>query len=248
MRSFVIVLFSLLAACNESSNTVTPDPSLTQIQALQTQVDNLSAQVKQLQLIGRPVGQVAKTDQVAQFRMLGEPTLAPAASTGPAPVTGQFGPCADMGVLQGRGGSDTSNPLLSQFEIYKNCVNETYSISTTTGLLDIPPYLAWDGPNCTGNSYLEMDVPQNTMNQDAIKSGLVVQSPLPNDSSVFEINSTKNPPKTIMIQSALNTRPGSAGCQTDQEMRLVVLLIPNATQSTGAPNSMIPGTWTTTAP
>lgn len=244
MRSFVIVLFSLLAACNQSDND---SGFVTQAQLPpneSTQIAALRAEVRQLQLIGRPVGTSVHADSIETFRMLGEPTLAPAAVT----VTGQFGPCANMGVLQGRGGSDTPNPLLSQFEIYKNCMNETYSISTTTGLLDIPPYLAWDGPNCTGNAYLEMDVPQNTMNNDAIKSGLVVQSPLPNDASVFEINSTKNPPKVITIQSALNTRPGSVGCTTDIEARLVVLLIPNNNSSTGAPNSMIPGSWTTTAP
>lgn len=244
MCKYIICLFLILAGCNsdDDSSLVTkaqlPPNESTQIAALQAEVSSLQNSIKQIQLIGKPIGQaIAQTDSVRSFRMLGEPTLAPGA------VTGQFGPCADMGVLQGRGGSDTGDALDSQFEIFKQCTGYSYSISNLTGLLDIPPYLTWDGPNCTGNAYLEMDIPQNTMNADAVKNGLVFQSPV--DSTVYEIPAGEQP-QQIMIQSAINTRGGM--CGADQELRLVIHAIPNNTSITGVPNSMIPNTWTTVAP
>lgn len=85
-----------------------------------------------------------------------------------------------------------------------------------------------------------------TMNADAVKNGLVFQSPLPGDSTIFQVNSTKTPPQNLMIQSAINTRGGI--CGPDQEVRLVVIAIPNDVQITGVPNSLVPNSWTTVAP
>lgn len=240
MRSFVIVLFSLLAACNGSDN----DSSLvTQAQLPPneaTAIAAIRAQIAKVQLIGRIVSQTQiNINSPREFAMQGEPIISAI-----TPVS--FGPCADMGILQGRGGSDTGAALDSQFELYKQCTGYTYAISNLTGLLDVPPYLTWDGPNCTGNAYLEMDVPQNTMNADAVKNGVVFQSPLPGDTTVFQVNSTKTIPQHIMIQSAINTRGGV--CGPDQEVRFVVIAMPNDVNITGVQNSLVPNTWTTVAP
>lgn len=237
MRSFIVVLMFALTACNGSDTTpVVAGPTLAQFQAAQAQIDALNKQMKQLQLIGHVNGGApVSRDTRSIMAMQGEPTITKAVS---------FGPCADMGVLQGRGGSDTGSPLSSQFETYKTCMGYTYSISSLTGLLDVPPFLTWDGPNCTGNAYLEMDVPQNTMNADAVKNGIVFQSPI-DATVVYEIPAGEQP-QQIMIQSAINTRGGI--CGADQEVRLVVHAISNNISVTGIPNSMIPGTWTTGAP
>lgn len=244
MRTMIFVLVAFITGCNGSSDDDSllatkaqlPPNESTQVQALQAEVDALKKGQSELALIGKLKSNLP-VDSVG--RVLD--------ATG-TPVS--FGPCSNMGLFQGRGGSDSQDPLLSQVEIYKttgcNGINGVFtSYNDLTGLHDVPPFIAWDGPNCQGNVYIETDVPQNAYAQSVLDSGIVFTNPV--DSLAYWLKGGQTP-VPIQIQSSLNTRPGSAGCNSDIETRMAVLAIRNDVTQSGVPDSLVPGSWTNGSP
>lgn len=248
MRALIIGFVIFLAACNGSGNS-TPGITQADIQAaiapLQSQVDGLQAENDKLKagqaklaLIGKLHG--VSTDAVGRtVDAVGNPV--------------SFGPCTDMGLYQGQGGTDSANPLASQFEIYKQtadaqsgCPGATTSYNETTGLHDRLIYAVWDEPDCKGNMYVITDVPKDTMSVAALEEILVIMSPDITDNTVFasEKGST---PQPIQIQSSFNIA-GGACSSPDIEIRMVIKMIVNDTHITGVPNSLVPGSWSRVAP
>lgn len=237
MRSLIVGFVILLAGCNQGTNNIPySDP------ALVAKVDNLSKalaaathlqaeqalSIGKLQLIGKVHGQVNATGITIS----------------------DFGPCADMGIYSGQGGSDSSNPLASQFEIYKhsataNCPGSTTSFNETTGLHDRLKFAAWDGPNCTGTMYVETDIPQNSMSLEAMENILVIMSPDPSDNTVYATQAGSIP-EPIQIQSSFNASGGL--CGTDVETRMVIGFVKNDPHVTGYPDSLVPGSWSRVSP
>lgn len=250
MRIALLMILALLAGCNGSSDNdsalqqqISAIPNeATAVQALKTEVSSLTSKVSELQLIGKIKGQTLDASPDA-FRTMGE------FAQGVNAVS--FGPCTNMGIFQGRGGSDTADPLRSQFEVYKTagCAGNANGIFTSyndvTGLHDIPPYMAWDGPNCTGNLYIETDVPQNTFPGAILSGGIVFTNPI--DGLAYWIQGNQTP-EPITIQSALNTSSPANTCGPDIETRMAVHAIRNDASQSGIPDSLVPGSWTTVAP
>lgn len=220
---FTILLF--LIGCGASSDQ---SVSLADFNSLKAQVVTLQTQMSKLQFEGK----------------LNTVVVAHGVLTRAITQAVSFGTCPDMGLFQGRGGSDTPDTISSQFETYKQCTGYFYTISDFTGVLDVPPFVAWDQPNCQGTAYIETDVPQNTINSQVLKGGYVFQSPA-NPSITYAVTAGQTP-QPVMIQSALNTRGGV--CGADVETRTVVSAVVNNSAITGVPNSLVPGTWTNGVP
>lgn len=247
MRIVLLMILALLAGCNSSDDDssfatqqqVSAIPNeATAVAALRAQVTEMQTKLADLQVIGKLKGQSAGLSP-SDFRTMGELSATPVS----------FGPCTNMGIFQGRGGSDTADPLRSQFEVYKTvgCTSNNgafTSYNDITGQHDVPPYLAWDGPNCHGNLYIETDVPQNTFPGAILSGGIVFMNPI--DGLAYWIQGGQTP-ASITIQSALNTSPGG-GCSPDIETRMTVLAIRNDITQSGIPDSLVPGSWTQVAP
>lgn len=251
MRMLIIGFVVFLCACNGSGNStpgvtqadiqVAIAPLQSQIQSLQADNDRLKQGQDKLILIGQLNATNFKTDSVGRVvDAIGNPV--------------NFGPCADMGLYSGQGGSDSANPLQSQFEIYKQkadavsgCPGATTSYNETTGLHDRLPFAGWDQPNCQGTMYVETDVPKNTMSLDALQSVLVMLSPDPADDAVYA-SASGSVPQPIHIQSSMSGAPGGLLCQPDIETREAIAMVRNDFHVTGVPDSLIPGSWSKVAP
>lgn len=249
MRSFIIGLALCLSACGgydgvsqvqvEQDIAKAPNQA-TGVSALQAQVASLNKQMSNVQIIGQ-----LKKPGTEDFRKMGEPIVESVSQATP------FGACPNMGIFQGRGGSDSSNPVGSQFEIYKTegCADSSLdgqitSYSNITGQHDTAPYLAWDDSTCGQNGgtlYIETDEPSNFY-AAALTGG------------VFSVGGQSywikpgQTPEPIMIQSAINTRPGGGFCGIDQEVRMVVIAIRNDFNQSGIPDSLVAGSWEQVAP
>lgn len=247
MNTLKLLFFTLLLAlvgCNGSSTDTDAAPAdndsqyatHAQLSQALAAVSGLKAQMADVQIIGKLKTSASRTDSVG--RVIDAQGNAVS-----------FGPCPDMGVFQGRGGSDTANPLTSQFEVYKTagCSGIPSGVFTSyndvTGLHDVPPYAVWDGPNCTGNMYIETDVPQNTFPGAVLSGGVVFTSPI--DGKAYWMQGGQSP-HPIAIQSAINTRGGS--CGPDVETRVSVTAIPNDVNQSGVPDSLVPNSWTQASP
>ncbi len=135
-----------------------------------------------------------------------------------------------------------------QFDIYKNCMGYLASYNEVTGLHDKPPYAAWDGPNCTGNLLIITDVPGDGMNVGAMEGGMVFSSPLPGDTTVYQIVAGQTP-QSVQIQSSINTDPTGNSCSSpDIEVRMVMFATKNDGSVNGVPDSLLPESWTQVAP
>lgn len=243
MRMLIIGFVVFLAACNSSGvsqQTVDSDIQTSmaklqaQVTALQASNDALKAGQAKLTLIGKLHG--VTTDAIGRMvDAVGNPL--------------SFGPCADMGLYSGQGGSDSANPLASQFEIYKQtasgtCPGATTSYNETTGLHDRLKFAAWAQPNCQGTLYVETDT-VNSMSLNALEGILVILSPDPADNTVYA-SQAGSVPQSIQIQSAFNFTGGL--CQPDSELRMVIPLFKNDFQVSGVPDALIPGSWSRVAP
>ena len=239
MKFTIFGLMLFLAACNGSTSSA-PDP---EIAALKSQVQNLTEALA--------AATHADAQKFANLQIIGQ-VRGPLSMDAGRAITASFGPCASMGVYQGQGGSDSANPLHSQFEIYKQiadattgCPASTTSYNEVTGLHDRLLYAAWDGPNCTGTLYVETDVPQNTMSLAALENILLMMSPDPADSTVYA-SAAGSTPQAIQIQSSYNAAGGE--CLADIETRMVIPMVVNDVQVTGVPDSLVPGSWSKVSP
>lgn len=232
MRAFIIGTILFLSACNSDTTTVQKvpytDPAVTAklnalTEALAAATHEDAQRFALLQVVGKVNG------------------LRNAAGVSVA----DFGPCANMGTFQGRGGSDSSNPLASNFEIYLTCTGYTTSYNEATGLHDYPKYAAWSEPNCQGTMYIITDVPQDTMSLAALENGLVMLDPLNN---VVVTTQQGSSPESVQIQSSSNLQASVAcGGPSDIETRMVISTVPYTNQ-TGAAESLVPGSWTIASP
>lgn len=169
-------------------------------------------------------------------------------------VAADFGPCADMGIYSGQGGSDSANPLQSQFEIYKQtadtqtgCPGATTSYNETTGFHDRLPFAYWSAPNCKGVMYVSTDTPSFTMSLAALEGILVMKSPDPADDHVYA-SAAGSSPQTVTIQSNMNGAPGGQVCGNGAASIHGIAMPLNETQTTGVPDSLVPGSWSRVAP
>lgn len=220
--SIYVTQVQLQAAINSVNDS---SADATQIQALQQQIDTLSAQLNQLQLIGRPGNTiVSEKDTIRSFRMMGEPTLAPAAAT----IAGQFGPCANMGVLEGKAGGTST--LTSPIETFQTCNGYEYSVSAVDGSLQSIS-IEFDGPNCTGNAYASI----GTINSQVAINGAVFVNPLNKSVVYVSAGSQKSTPIIISFSdpSGVCSNLSSPGPDT------AFITIPNNTSITGVSNSPI---------
>lgn len=238
MRSLIIGMILFLSACNQGTTNIPyTDPSVTAkidalTQALAAATHGEAQKFSELQIVGVVRGQINA-----------------------AGVAVDFGPCANMGIFQGLGGSDSGNPLHSQFEIYKQIANaqtgcpaSITSYNETTGLHDRLPYAAWDDGVCGkngGTMYVETDIPQNSMNLSALENILVMMSPDPTDNTVYA-SPGNSVPQPLQIQSSFNALGGQ--CFPDVETRMVIPMFKNDVHVTGIPDSLVPGSWTKVAP
>lgn len=236
MKTYLLALVVFLAGCNQGTNNVPySDPALVAkvdalTKALAAETHARAEAIARLQLIGKVRGQINAAGL----------------------AIADFGPCTDMGIYSGQGGSDSANPLASQFEIYKQtasngCPGSTTSYNETTGLHDRLIYAAWDQPNCQGTMYVETDIPQNSMSLTALEGILVMMSPDPNDNSVYASQAGSSP-NLIHIQSAMNGSIGGRVCASDVEDRMGIAMIKNDFHVTGVPDSLVPGSWTKVSP
>lgn len=242
MKFTIFGLMLFLAACNGSSSSQ-PDP---RVDALQAQIDSLT------QTLAAATHENAQ--KFANIQIIGQVSGQLSMDVGRA-ITASFGPCSNMGIYQGQGGSDSASPLKSQFEIYKQIANSQTgcpasmtSYNETTGFHDRLPYAVWDEPGCSeggGNIYVETDVPQNTMSLSALQNILVMMGPEPSDNTVYA-SQAGSTPEPIQVQSSFNVLAGI--CDSDIETRMVIPMFKNNVQVTGVPDSLIPGSWSKTSP
>lgn len=254
MFASAVVLMSALAACFGGSHNSSATYTLTQSQfntllaaspytkaiadATAEQAQQ-ATQLSKLQLIGKVKG--SANEEHGQFRTSAVSTVS-------------FGPCTDMGIYQGQGGSDSANPLQSQFEIYKQtadaqtgCPGSITSYNETTGLHDRLPFAGWDGPNCTGTMYVMTDTPQDTMSLSALEGILVMMSPDPSDNSVYS-STAGSTPQSVQIQSSMNGAPTAQICQASVSIHMAIAMTKNSTQVSGVPNFLVPGSWSRVSP
>jgi len=233
MRSLIIGLVVFLAACNGSSNSVA---GITQAQLdaavkpLQTQVDSLQSQNKNLQDSLAKLTLIGKVHGVSSdIRMQGE--FRPEGVSAP-----NFGPCADMGVLVGfsnPGSNNTADPLTATYQAFKQCTGYYYEAQVGTGNISVASRIFWDGPNCTGNMY-EWEAGGAGYNTQILQGGIVFLSPVDGITELAVMAGQTSQP--IMIQSAWVA--SNPGCQSDIETQLLYTVTSNKTAITGVPNSV----------
>lgn len=240
MRIYIALIFTLfLAACNGSSDNDSayattaqlPPNEATQVADLQAQVLNLQKKMGSLQIIGKTPHKTGAS--VEDFRAMGEPNSVASVS---------FGPCANMGVLLGRGdNSDSQDPLSAPIESFQQCTGYEYSVTVSTSTVAQGPRLFWDGPGCTGNMY-EWNSGGGSYNDQTLEGGVVFLSPM--DSSPLMVKSGQTP-QPILIQSVWVL--SNPGCQSDIETQSLYQVTPNDIAVSGVPNGSV-GSFQLTSP
>lgn len=225
MRMLIIGFVAFLCACNGSGNST---PGVTQadiqaaiaplqakVNALQASNDALKAGQAKLTLIGKLHG--VSTDAIGRMvDAVGNPV--------------SFGPCADMGVLLGRGDNPFSqDPLSAIYESFQQCTGYEYSVTVATKTVAVGPRLFWDGPNCTGKMY-EWNSGGGSYNDQALDGGVVFLSPLDNSSLMVASGQIPSP---VLMQSVWVT--SNPGCQSDVETQNLYKVTQNDPSVTGVP-------------
>lgn len=238
MRSLIIGLVVFLAACNSSSSGLTQTqldaaiqkavaPLQSQIDALQTSNKTLTAGQAKLTLIGKVHG--VSSDSL---RLQGEPTVGAVNAT-------SFGPCSDMGVLEGDTISPGNGALGASYQAFKNCTNNHAEYSVEDGSLKIANREYFTTIDCTGTVY-EWEAGGQGYSRQVLNDGVVFISPTKGTQLWIEPNQSPQ-----MIQSESAWVPGN-GCSLDQDFQPMWVASPNDVSKSGFPGSV--GEYQLTAP
>lgn len=157
-----------------------------------------------------------------------------------AQATGiSFGPCADMGVLVGRGNDSSSpsaDPLSANLEAFQQCTGYSYNTMLGSGAVGTAPRIFFDGPcvngEPTGNA-LEWEAGGGGYNTQTLENGVVFLSPVDGAALMVRAGQTAQP---ILIQSVWVL--SNPGCQSDVETQLMYTVTSNDVSVTGVPTDL----------
>lgn len=230
MKFTIFGLLLFLAACNGSTEVVQKVPysdpalvakiaALTQALAAATHAD--AQKFAGLQLIGHSQG-VADVN-TREILLPGEK---------PPLRAVDFGPCTDMGVLEG----DTSQPgngtLGAEYQSFKNCLGIHAEYSVATGVLKTANRVYFTSSDCSGLPVVWQAGGQG-YNSQILNDGVVFISPV--DGKDYLV-----PP----LQSPQITQVGSVYvvvqgvCETDGDLQPMWTTVPNDTSKSGVPTSV----------
>jgi len=224
MRSLIIGFVVFLAACNQGTNNVPySDPALVAkvdslTKALADATHTQAGQAKSissLQLIGKAHG-VASAER----------TLAIGQAAAIAP---SFGPCADMGVMEGS--TSTSGPLGALYQAFKNCTNTHAEYNVDTGDLKQVNRIYFTSLDCSGQAYV-WEAGGAGYNMQVLNDGVAFTSPVDGLAYWVKPNQT---PQTIQAGSVYIVANGS--CQLDGDLQPMWVVSPNDTSKNGVPSS-----------
>ena len=227
MKFTIFGLLLFLAACNGSTEVVQKVPysdpalvakiaALTQALAAATHED--AQRFDKLQLVGRAHG-VASAERTLA---IGQAAVVPP----------NFGPCTDMGVLEGETTDQGNGTLGATYQAFKNCMGIHAEYAVDTGDLKIANRVYFTSSDCSGLPVVWQAGGQG-YNSQILNDGVVFISPV--DGKDYLV-----PP----LQSPQITQVGSVYvvvqgvCETDGDLQPMWTTVPNDTSKSGVPTSV----------
>lgn len=224
MRSLIIGFVILLAGCNQGTNNVPySDP------ALVAKVDNLT---KALAAATHETAQIARSTKRLNLvgTVNGVATAERVLAIGQAAViTPNFGPCTDLGIMEGQEFISGNGPLGALYQAFHNCTGNHTEYNPDTGIMKTANRVYFTSPDCSGTEY-QWQAGGAGYDSQTLNDGLVYVSPFSGKDMWVQ------PGQTIqMVQAGSVYIVANGACSTDADFQPMWVASNNDVTKTGFP-------------